>query len=65
MSNTICKKVLVKSTGEIGTIIDYSPDCEQVRINIVEEMYIDEYTNIPYIKNKFVTVSIEDTTQVV
>lgn len=64
MNSKICNKVLVKSTGEIGTIIDYSPDCKQVRINIVKEMYIDEYTNIPHIKNKFVTVAIEDITPV-
>lgn len=65
MNSKIDNKVLIKSTGEIGYIIDYSPDCKQVRINVVEEMYIDEYTNNPHIKNKFITVSIEDITPVV
>ncbi len=65
MNSKIDNKVLIKSTGEIGYIIDYSPDCKQVRVNVVEEMYIDEYTNIPHIKNKFVTVAIDNITPVV
>lgn len=65
MNYKINNKVLIKSTGEVGYVIDYSPDCKQVRINVVEEMYIDEYTNIPHIKNKFITVSIDDITYIV
>lgn len=54
-----CNKVLIKSTNEVGFIIDFI-DGYTVRVDIIEIFDVDEHSNKVNIKTRHITVPLSD-----